>query len=1003
MALARLTDGGTLDATFGSGGVGTVHAGDSEAASSIALSTSGIYIGGTAHDATLNQNVFAVARFTSAGAADASFNLDGVVTSAIGDGAQLNALLADGSEVIAGGWSSSGGLKSFAIERFNASGGSAWTFTTSFSAYDDAGTIVNSSIVALANQGGKLLAIGNSDAVAMARYDLASGTADETFNPTFDPTNSSLSTYVDASSINTLSARAGGVDGAGNVVVAGEALTGMGQFGALRYTFTAGPARDMSYGVSTDLGDASHMHTLKNAAVASDGSAVLVGDAFGAGEWGNFGGAIVNAAGSVTATSNTDFTAPTEDHGLATAVDSAGRVVVAGVRQDLLGGQRIALVRYTPSGAIDTSFGTNGVVTVDFGTTVDTFQGLAIDSNDNVLVAGYDGNGAIKVARFTSSGALDTTFAGTGTLTVGAGIYDADGAVRVAADGTNVVVAGTTVGAGGLDFYVMRYTGAGEADATFNSGAVQTIDVSGVGGDDIAKAVVVLGDHSIVVGGSSSDFTNIDFGIAHIDPSGTSITTATQQINGFEGINALARQGANVIAAGQTQTTDVAVARFDTSTGMFDSSFGSGGVTTIGTPISDGGAKGVAVDSQGNIGLVMSLDTSEALAVIRLTSDGMLDSSFSGDGIADTDLASQTYAGIAVDASGNLIVTGAVNQDIGVQRFDGGLAPVVINPTVTINGAPATLVEDTQVSLTSTVTQGSAAVQAYAWSVTKDGNAFASGSDLTFAFTPDAAGTDVVTLTVTAADGGADTDTATITVTPAPASASVVNGVLTVNGDLAANNIRVSRNSVGNYRVQIDSAIDQTFAFASVNSVKINAGDGDDTVLIASGINVPTETRGGNGNDNLTGGGHGDILFGEEGNDTLLARGGDDILVGGNGDDYLDGGSGRDLLIGGCGQDTIFGDAGEDILIAAYTKHDGEPDYLASVRSVWEGNGTYTDRVNALKSTLLVPGTDLCDDGVADSLHGDSGKDWFIANTVGGGVYDVIFDTQIKRIVVTDI
>jgi uncharacterized delta-60 repeat protein len=1011
--VARYSAGGALDTSFGSGGVATVHAGDSEAASSIAISTSGIYIGGTAHDATLNQNVFAVARFTTGGAVDTSFG-GGAVTSAVGENAQLNALLADGSDVVAGGSSTSFGQTSFTVERFNAAGGVAWTQVTPFHAYDNALANADSSIVSLANQGGKLLAIGNSDAVAFARYDLAGGTPDLTFN-TADPTSPSI--YVDTASVGTLAARAGGVDGSGNIVVGGEDL-GVAQFGAARYTAgIGGVSRDSTYAVSTDIGDSSHNHTLKTATVGADGSIVLVGDAFGTLQGSNFGGAIVSGGGAVTATFNTDFTGPTLDQGLASAVDSSGRVIVAGLQNIPLDDspvQQIVLVRYTAGGAVDTSFGVNGVATVDFGTQIEYFQSLTIDASGNILVAGFDNNASIKVSRFTSGGSLDTTFANAGTLTVnGVQFVDSSGAVRVAADGTNVVVAGTTF-VSDEDFYVMRYTASGAADTTFNGGNVLTIDLrteaggTFIGDNDIAHALIVLSDHSIVVGGSTANELsgNADLSLVHVGATGSIDAIAFQELGGDSIINALALQGGNVIAAGQTFFSPV-VARFDTAAGAFDSTFGNGGAATIDAISTDGGAKGVAVDSQGNIGVVATLDTGSQLAVVRLTSEGVLDSTFANNGVAYTDLTSDTYAGIAVDANGNLVVTGAVgglNKDIGVERFQSGLAPVVVNPTVTINGAPSSSVAGAPISLTSTVTQGSAAIQTYAWSVTKNGNAFASGSGSTFNFTPDAAGTYVVTLSVTAADGGTDTDTASVSVVAAPSvSATVVNGVLTINGDAAANSIRVSRNSVGNYRVQVDSTIDQTFAFASVNRVLINAGDGDDTVLIASGINVPTETHGGKGNDNLTGGGHGDILFGEEGNDTLLARGGDDILVGGNGNDYLDGGSGRDLLIGGWGQDTIFGDAGEDILIAAYTSHDADAAYLSNVRSVWTGGGDYATRVNALKGTLLVPGVDLFDDGVSDSLHGDSGKDWFIANTSGGGVYDFIFDTQLKRIVVTDI
>ena len=92
-----------------------------------------------------------------------------------------------------------------------------------------------------------------------------------------------------------------------------------------------------------------------------------------------------------------------------------------------------------------------------------------------------------------------------------------------------------------------------------------------------------------------------------------------------------------------------------------------------------------------------------------------------------------------------------------------------VAPTVSITGAPASSPEGTAISLGSTVTDPSVADTAagftYAWSVTKNGNPFASGSNTSLSFTPDDNGTYVVSLTVTDDDGGSGSDSETVTVT----------------------------------------------------------------------------------------------------------------------------------------------------------------------------------------------------------------------------------------------
>src|SRR5207302_2653048 len=81
-----------------------------------------------------------------------------------------------------------------------------------------------------------------------------------------------------------------------------------------------------------------------------------------------------------------------------------------------------------------------------------------------------------------------------------------------------------------------------------------------------------------------------------------------------------------------------------------------------------------------------------------------------------------------------------------------------VAPTAAIVGAPASSPEGTGISLTSNVTDPGADTFSYAWSVTKNGNAYASGTAANFSFTPNDEGTYVVSLTVTDDDGGSGSD-----------------------------------------------------------------------------------------------------------------------------------------------------------------------------------------------------------------------------------------------------
>ena len=270
----------------------------------------------------------------------------------------------------------------------------------------------------------------------------------------------------------------------------------------------------------------------------------------------------------------------------ASVIDSSGRIIVAGVQTDQLDDgivQHIAPSRYSPSGVLDTTFGTNGVTVVTFGTRFENFQSLAIDSNGNILVAGIHGNHSIKVSRYfggtaPTAGTIDMSFGTAGTLAVGVVPADFQAAIRVAADGDKVVVAGTTSGLDlTADFYVMRYTSTGAADPSFiletSPDPRSGYRVRLLQPNTISLAVPVMPDHSIIVAGSSLDPAtfNSELVLVRLDASGAPNAYAFQDVGGTGEINALVLQGSNVIAAGDAFGLTTVAVRFDSTSGAFDS------------------------------------------------------------------------------------------------------------------------------------------------------------------------------------------------------------------------------------------------------------------------------------------------------------------------------------------------------------------------------------------------------------------------------------------------
>jgi Ca2+-binding RTX toxin-like protein len=173
----------------------------------------------------------------------------------------------------------------------------------------------------------------------------------------------------------------------------------------------------------------------------------------------------------------------------------------------------------------------------------------------------------------------------------------------------------------------------------------------------------------------------------------------------------------------------------------------------------------------------------------------------------------------------------------------------------------------------------------------------------------------------------------------------------------------------------------------------IAGGIGNDLIFGDSGNDVLAGSLGddlilgGEGNDTLDAGVGNDHLYGQAGNDTLIGGVGNIILVGGDGNDKLVARPGRSILIGGDGNDKLYGNAGDDILIAGSTAHDEDDAALQAILDEWTSGNSYEDRVFNIRNgggangAFIFDDTTVLDDGLADILVGDGGRDWFWAGT----------------------
>jgi len=327
--LVRYNSDGTLNNSFGTGGIASSNI-TGGIARSVAIQSDGkIVVAGEI------STQFAIVRYNINGSLDNTFGTAGVFTGASGRGYAV-AIQSDGYIVVAGesyltNWD-------FALIRCNNAGvpdntfGTGGMVTTAIGSTDDRGTSV-----AIQGDGKIVLAgwanNGNDHDFALARYN-SNGTLDNNFG-----TGGKAITAIGGDTDNCSSVA---IQSDGKIVLGGSSLdvnTFKSNFALVRYNSngTLDNSFDTDGKVTTDIG--------------------------------TYGG-----------------------EGFALAIQNNGKILVAGNASIDLTTPDFALVRYNNDGSLDTSFDTDGKVTTAIGSADDAGNSIAIQSDGKIVVAGFSKN-----------------------------------------------------------------------------------------------------------------------------------------------------------------------------------------------------------------------------------------------------------------------------------------------------------------------------------------------------------------------------------------------------------------------------------------------------------------------------------------------------------------------------------------------------------------------------------------------------------------------------------
>jgi uncharacterized delta-60 repeat protein len=668
---------------------------------------------------------FHILRFNQNGSLDNTFGSGGVTTINIYSGfsnivGELNGLKlqADGKIVVVGALLNGTGGR---VIRLNANGTSDNTFGSSgvLTISSISGVSINNLNDVAIQSNGKIVVAGlaNNTDFAVIRIN-----ADGTFDLGFSGDGLQTTNFTVSSDV----AKAVGIQPDGKIVVGGDnnsdfLIARYSSTGTLDNTFDTDGRQTVNFN-ATDV--------CNSLLIQPDGKILMGGNTFTTTEI--LALCRLNTDGAIDISFGGAGKYSTPDGGgfCSLALQSDNRIVVTTTKNPISSPQ-ILILRLNPHGALDTSFDTDGKQTLSFGfgseyansvaiqadgkiivgcynddklllarfhaisdfntnnnkvyasfgTSNDIANAVAVRPDGKIVSAGYSLNAVsatsdndFTIVQHNVDGSLDYTFGNNAKVItdIGTNTNDQIKGMLIQSDGKIVVVGSTTAtsnnnsNATTPNIVIARYLADGSAlDATFGVGGKYVFDAFGTN-DDATSIVLHPNGNYYIGGGVVLDNANRLFILVKVSSTGTSPTyVATSFGSGFSSGRALVIQSDGKIIQAGTLGGDFALARYllnASGNPLLDNTFnGNGKVLTTSPSFEE--VKSMALQSDGKILVSGNTDANgtDDLAVFRYNSNGSLDNTFGTAGKVMIDVlpgASEGGATMALYASEKILLAG---------------------------------------------------------------------------------------------------------------------------------------------------------------------------------------------------------------------------------------------------------------------------------------------------------------------------------------------------------
>jgi uncharacterized delta-60 repeat protein len=385
-------------------------------------------------------------------------------------------------------------------------------------------------------------------------------------------------------------------------------------------------------------------------------------------------------------------------------VQPDGKIVAAGMTYPADANFNFLAYRFNADGSLDTTFGTNGRVTVEVSNKTDGARSVALQSDGKIVLGGYYSDASqqsqFAVVRLNTDGSLDNAFGEQGIVRYvfagnNGGIYNV--AIQTVGGQERIIAAGYKQ-AGAADFATIRLLPSGQLDNTFGVQGVRVTGLTGTFGDNQRGLAIqqIDGQNKIVVSGYSlmnlGTSQRNDFVVIRYNEDGTPDTSfdtdgivVTQMANDAM-LNSVAIQqvdGQNkIVVAGKTYRSghgiDFALARYNND-GSLDASFGEGGRAYVDFTGGDDEPKKVLVTPDNKIvatGFTSNnfVYLNKDFGAVRLNLGGTVDRSFASCGTITSHFgySSEIAWGSVLQQDGKLIMVGETSNIATAVRYTTG-------------------------------------------------------------------------------------------------------------------------------------------------------------------------------------------------------------------------------------------------------------------------------------------------------------------------------------------